>query len=82
MKLKAKMIALSLIPSVVLGIILFFVAATRIADSVYDEAYVGMEATALAVRDIAVAVFRGFFVFICNLLHTLYVLKAKEVTNT
>lgn len=46
------MIALSLVPSIVLGIILFLVASNRIADSVYDQAYVGMEATALAVRDI------------------------------
>lgn len=46
------MIALSLVPSIILGIILFLVSVDRIADSVYDEAYVGMEATALAVRDI------------------------------
>ena len=46
------MIALSLVPSIVLGIILLLVASNRIADSVYDQAYVGMEATALAVRDI------------------------------
>lgn len=52
MKLKAKMIALSLIPSIVLGVVLFLAAADRIADSVYAEAYVGMEATTLAVRDI------------------------------
>ena len=42
MKLKTKMIALSLIPSVILGIILFLTAVNRITDSVYDEAYIGM----------------------------------------
>lgn len=52
MKLKTRMIALSVIPSIILGIILFLVAAGRIADSVYNQAYAGMEATALAVRDI------------------------------
>lgn len=52
MKLNTKVIALSLIPSIVLGTILFLIAVNRIADSVYDEVYVGMEATALAVRDI------------------------------
>lgn len=52
MKLKTKVIILSLIPSAVLGIILFLVASNRIADSVYEEAFVGMKATALAVRDI------------------------------
>lgn len=52
MKLKTRMIMLSVIPSVVLGMILFFVSTSRIADSVYNQAYIGMEATALAVRDI------------------------------
>lgn len=52
MKLKTRMIMLSVIPSVILGIILFFVSTSRIAGSVYNQAYIGMEATALAVRDI------------------------------
>lgn len=52
MKLKTKMIALSLIPVIVLGCILFVVAAKQIERSVYEEAYVGMEAAALAVKDI------------------------------
>lgn len=48
MKLKTKMIAISLIPAIVLGVILFLVAAKQIESSVYEEAYVGMEAAALA----------------------------------
>lgn len=52
MKLKTKMIAISLIPAIVLGIILFIVAAKQIESSVYEEAYIGMDAAALAVKDI------------------------------
>lgn len=52
MKLKAKILALSLVPVITLGIILFLVAADRIANGIYDEAYIGMQATTLAVRDI------------------------------
>lgn len=52
MKLKGKILALSLIPVILLGILMFLVAADRIANGIYDEAYVGMQATTLAVRDI------------------------------
>lgn len=52
MRLKGKILALSLIPVVTLGIFMFLVAADRIANGIYDEAYVGMQATTLAVRDI------------------------------
>lgn len=52
MKLKGKILALSLIPVIVLGISMFLVAADRIANGIYDEAYIGMQATTLAVRDI------------------------------
>jgi len=52
MKLKGKILALSLVPVITLGIFLFLAAADRIANGIYDEAYVGMEATTLAVRDI------------------------------
>lgn len=52
MKLKGKILALSVIPVITLGIFMFLFAADRIANGIYDEAYVGMEATALAVRDI------------------------------
>lgn len=52
MKLKGKILALSLIPVVTLGIVMLLAAADRIANGIYDEAYIGMQATALAVRDI------------------------------
>lgn len=52
MKLKGKILALSAIPVIILGIVMFLVAADRIANGIYDEAYVGMQATTLAVRDI------------------------------
>lgn len=52
MKLKGKIFALSLVPVLVLGITMFLVAADRIANGIYDEAYVGMQATTLAVRNI------------------------------
>lgn len=42
MKLKGKIFALSLIPVILLGIVMFLVAADRIANGIYDEAYVGM----------------------------------------
>lgn len=52
MRLKGKMLLMSLFPLLLLGVILFLVSADRIANGIYDEAYVGMEATTLAVRDI------------------------------
>lgn len=52
MKLKGKILALSLIPVIALGTLMFLVAADRIANGIYDEAYIGMQATTLAVRDI------------------------------
>ena len=52
MKLKGKIFALSLVPVLVLGITMFLVAADRIANGIYDEAYIGMRATTLAVRNI------------------------------
>lgn len=52
MNLKTKMMSLSLLPMVLIGIILFVVAAGRIENGVYKEAYVGMYATSLAIRDI------------------------------
>lgn len=52
LKLKGKILALSLVPLVLLGISMFLVAADRIANGIYDEAYVGMQATTLAVKDI------------------------------
>lgn len=52
MKLKGKILALSLVPVLVLGITMFLVAADRIANGIYDAAYNGMRATTFAVRDI------------------------------
>lgn len=52
MKLKGKILWISLLPLLLLGMILFLVFADRIANGIYDEAYVGMNATTLAVRDI------------------------------
>ena len=52
MKLKAKILTFSLIPLILVGISLFFVSADRIANGIYDEAYVGMKATTFAVKDI------------------------------
>lgn len=52
MKLKGKILVISLLPLVALGTILFLVSADRIANGIYDEAYVGMNATTIAVRDI------------------------------
>lgn len=52
MKLKGKILAISLLPLIVLGVSMFFVAADKIESGIYDETYVGMQATTLAVRDI------------------------------
>lgn len=52
MKLKGKILALSLVPLILLGISMFLFAADRIANGIYDEAYLGMKATTLAVKDI------------------------------
>ncbi len=52
MKLKGKILALALVPVIALGVLMFLAAADRVANGIYDEAYMGMQATALAVRDI------------------------------
>lgn len=52
MKLRMKILLLALVPVLALGIVMFLVASGRIANGIYDEAYVGMQATTLAVRDI------------------------------
>ncbi|MBP3475522.1 MAG: methyl-accepting chemotaxis protein [Lachnospiraceae bacterium] len=52
MKLRMKILLLALVPVLALGIVMFLVACDRIANGIYDEAYIGMQATALAVRDI------------------------------
>lgn len=52
MKLRTKILLIALLPVFLLGIGIFFLAADRTANGIYDQAYVGMQATALAVRDI------------------------------
>lgn len=52
MKLRGKILAVSLIPVILLSVIMFLVASDRIANGIYDEAYLGMHATTLAIRDI------------------------------
>lgn len=52
MKLRTKIMAIALLPILFLGIGIFILAADRTANGIYDMAYVGMEATAVAVRDI------------------------------
>lgn len=43
---------IALLPVFILGIGTFMLAANRSADGIYNEAYDGMKAAALAVRDI------------------------------
>lgn len=52
MKLRAKIMMIALLPVFILGIGIFLLAADRIANGIYDEAYAGMQAASLAVRDI------------------------------
>lgn len=43
---------IALLPVFILGLGIFILAADRIANGIYDESYAGMQAAALAVRDI------------------------------
>ena len=52
MKLRTKILLIALIPLFILGTGMFFLSADRIANGIYDEAYYGMQAASLAVRDI------------------------------
>jgi len=52
MKLKLKMLLLTVIPVIVLGLVLFFLSTYQISQGIYQQAYHGMNATTLAVRDI------------------------------
>lgn len=52
MKLRAKMMMIGLLPIFLLGIGIYILAADRTANGIYNEAYSGMQAAALAVRDI------------------------------
>lgn len=52
MKLRTKILLIALLPIIILGVVIFLLAADRIANGIYDQAYAGMKAAALAVRDI------------------------------
>ena len=52
MKLRTKILLIALLPIFLLGIGTFLLAADRTANGIYDQAYAGMQAAALAVRDI------------------------------
>ncbi len=52
MKLRTKIMMIVLLPILLLGIGIFLLAADRTANGIYDMAYNGMQATAVAVRDI------------------------------
>lgn len=51
MRLKNKIVSLSLIPVFVLGTLLFVFASNKIETGIYEQAYTGMHATTLAVRN-------------------------------
>lgn len=52
MKLKHKILVLSVVPVIILGIALYSIASVNIKEGIYQQAYQGMHATALAVRDV------------------------------
>ncbi len=52
MKLRTKIMITALLPVFILGISIFILSADRTANGIYHEAYAGMQAASLAVRDI------------------------------
>lgn len=52
MKLHTKILLIALLPILILGVGIFLLAADRTANGIYDEAYAGMKAASLAIRDI------------------------------
>lgn len=52
MKIRLKMLLLTVVPVMLLGSILIFFSTYQIRQSIYQQAYNGMHATTLAVRDI------------------------------
>lgn len=52
MKLRTKIILLATMPAVFLGIVLYLISSSKIQNGIINEAYTGMHATTLAVRDI------------------------------
>ena len=51
MKLKSKLILLVVVPVLVLGLVSTFIASKKVRDGVLTQAYLGMNATTLAVRE-------------------------------
>ncbi len=52
MKLRTKIVLLATVPAVFLGLLLCTIAAIKIQDAIFNEAYIGMHATTLAVNNI------------------------------
>ncbi|HWT26752.1 MAG TPA: cache domain-containing protein, partial [Mobilitalea sp.] len=52
MKLKHKLLLLTVLPVIVLGFFLFLFASNKIKQGIYQQAFNGMHATTLAVRSI------------------------------
>jgi methyl-accepting chemotaxis protein len=52
MKLRQKILLLSVLPVILLGTLLYLIASNQIKEGIYQEAYTGAHATTLAVRDI------------------------------
>lgn len=51
MKLKSKLILLVVVPVLILGLVSTFIASKKVRDGVLTQAYLGMNATTLAVRE-------------------------------
>lgn len=52
MKLKTKIWLMSVLPLLVMGVVVFIVAAQRIGRATKNQAYMGMQATTLAIREV------------------------------
>lgn len=50
MKLKTKILFVSLLPVICLGIILSIVASNRVKHAIYAESFTGMKATTIAIH--------------------------------
>lgn len=51
MKLKTKILFVSLLPTICLGIILLVVASNRVKSAIYEESFTGMKATTIAIQE-------------------------------
>jgi methyl-accepting chemotaxis protein len=52
MKLKTKILLIALLPIIILGVAVYILTTNRTANGIYRQAYDGMEATSIAVKDI------------------------------